>query len=152
MRKFLSAPMELHLHRWAGIYPHNQMHLQSIPLPLSAVNNHHPNIPAHQHRRAVIKTRPIFILTPSSILVHTFIPISSHFLLLFSHFWQHFHSQEWLYIVYYGLTEVGELALCYAVCNVASPFLPPPCSLRDAQRLDVVGYCVVDPPTATLLI
>ena len=149
MRKFLSAPMELHLQRWAGIYPHNRMHLQSIPLPLSAVNNHPPSIPAHRHRRLVIKTRPIFILTPSFILVYTFIPISSHFLPLFL---QHFHLEEWLYIVCYSLTEVGELALCYAVCNVTSPFLPTPCSLRDAQRLDIVGYCVVDPPTATLLI
>lgn len=50
-------------------------------------------------------------------------------------------------LFYHNLTEVGELALGYAARNVASPFLPTPCSLRDAQRLDVVGHCVADPPT-----
>ena len=84
MRKFLSAPMELHLQIWGGIYPHNQMQLQLIPLPPSAVSNHHPSTRVHQRPRVVIKTRPTFTPTPSSILVHCyhFFPFSPAILFL----------------------------------------------------------------------
>lgn len=87
MRKFLSAPMEPHLQRWGGIYPHNQMQLQLIPLPLSAANNHHPSTRAHQHQRVAIKTRPTFTPTSSSILVHCylhFFPFSHIFCSIFT--------------------------------------------------------------------
>jgi hypothetical protein len=154
MRRFLSVPMELRLQRWAGIYPHNQMHLQFIPSPLSAANNRHPSTPAHQHQRVVIKTRPTSIPT-----LHPFLyPLSSPFLPIFSRYFHIFCSiftrRNGYILFYHSLTEaeVGELALGYAACNVASLFPSTPCSLRDAQRLDVVSYCVADPPTATLLI
>ena len=105
MRKFLLAPMELHLQRWGGIYHHNQMQLPLIPLPLSAVNNHHPSTRAHQHRRVVIKTRPTFTPTPSSILVHCFLhffPFSPPIFIFCNIFtWRNGYM-----LFYYTLTEV----------------------------------------------
>ena len=102
--------MERHLQRWGGIYHRNQMQLPLIPLPLSAVNNHHPSTRAHQHRRVVIKTRRSFTPTPSSILVHCYLHFFPFSPAIF-YFWQHFHLKEWLYLIYYTLTEVGELVL-----------------------------------------
>lgn len=151
MRKFLSAPMELHLQRWGGIYPHNQMQLPLIPLPLSAVNNHHPSTRAHQHRRVVIKTRPTFTPTPSSILVHCYL---------------HFFPFSPAIFIFLAAFSLGGMVICYFTtpwrrlvswCLVRLRvtllrLLPTPCSLRGTQRLEVVGYCVVDPSTVTLLI
>lgn len=103
--------MELHLQIWGGIYPHNQMQLQLIPLPPSAVSNHHPSTRVHQRPRVVIKTRPTFTPTPSSILVHCY-PISSHFLPLFSYFFCNIFTWRNGYMLFcYTLMEVGELVL-----------------------------------------
>ena len=102
--------MALHHQRWGGIYHHNQMQLPLIPLPLSAVNNRHPSIRAHQRRRVVIKMRPTFTPTPSSILVHCYL----HFFLfspLYHIFGSIFTWRNGYMLFYYTLTEVGELVL-----------------------------------------
>lgn len=143
--------MALHHQRWGGIYHHNQMQLPLIPLPLYAVNNHHPSIQVHQPRRVVIKTRRTFTSTPSSILVHCylhFFPFSP----AISYFWQHFHLKEWLYVI---LLHPDERLVSWCLVRqrvTLSPFLPTICSLTGTQRLEVVGYCVVDPSTATFIV
>jgi hypothetical protein len=90
--------MELHLQRWGGIYPHNQMQLQLIPLPLSAVNNHHPSTQAHQHQRVVIKLRPTF--TPT---LHPFLyTVISHFFPIFP-----------AIFIFLAAFSLGGMVICY---------------------------------------
>jgi len=53
-------------------------------------------------------------------------------------------------LFYYTLTEVGGLVLGLAARDVVA--LPPNYLLFDRYpRLEAVGYCVVDPSTATFI-